>query len=448
MSAQTLVFRRTAHGTSAAPAKTAAMRRWGITFAATAISTYALDAVATAAGVLLAASHLLRGVDHALLLGFLTGSYVLWAAGLAGQPRGELEAARGDGNEYQRAVQGRLRPGEAQDIQCPRTAARGRDRLRSHRACQGGAVLRRRAGAALLSDTVTSSDALIFLAGANLGAAAYEYGLARMTRVFLRLKGASTYASFEADWVPKEYLDEYYDEVKPDELQTIAFFVAAMRQVEPGEPVLVFRVGPTLHHVFLAAGKASELHLADYLPANLLELERWIERDADAHDWRAFVRYTLQCEGDAAPTDQRILEREELTRSKITKLLQVDARHPDPLGDGGSYGTVISAYCADSATGDRATWETFMRHIAGMVRPGGVFITAALRRCRWYLVGGKPFPSANVDEDDLRAVLEPGFGCESGSIQARELAEHGSQGYSGIVLGWARRRVEHVAAAV
>ena len=41
-------------------------------------------------------------------------------------------------------------------------------------------------GAALVSDSVSSNDALIFLAGANLGAAGYEYGLALVTRAFLR----------------------------------------------------------------------------------------------------------------------------------------------------------------------------------------------------------------------------------------------------------------------
>ena len=41
-------------------------------------------------------------------------------------------------------------------------------------------------GAVLVSDSVSSNDALIFLAGANLGAAGYEYGLARLTRLVLR----------------------------------------------------------------------------------------------------------------------------------------------------------------------------------------------------------------------------------------------------------------------
>ncbi len=44
---------------------------------------------------------------------------------------------------------------------------------------------------AALTDTVSSADAIVFLAGANLGAAAYEYGLARLTAVFLRRRPAA-----------------------------------------------------------------------------------------------------------------------------------------------------------------------------------------------------------------------------------------------------------------
>ena len=59
-----------------------ALRRWGVTLTATAVSTYALDAFATAAGVALAASQLLNGVSHGLLLAVLAASYVVWGAGL------------------------------------------------------------------------------------------------------------------------------------------------------------------------------------------------------------------------------------------------------------------------------------------------------------------------------------------------------------------------------
>jgi NNMT/PNMT/TEMT family protein len=94
---------------------------------------------------------------------------------------------------------------------------------------------------------------------------------------------------------------------------------------------------------------------------------------------------------------------------------------------------VISAYCADSATADRAVWELLMRNIGGLVRPGGLFITAALRRARFYTVGGKRFPSANVDEHDLRAALAP----YDAVLETHAL--HAENGYEGIVLAAARR---------
>ena len=250
------------------------------------------------------------------------------------------------------------------------------------------------------------------------------------------------YASFETDWTPRAYLADYYGAVEPDERRTIAFFVEAMKDCAAGEPMLVFGVGPTLHHVFLAAPTASELHLADYLPANLREIERWIARDPEAHDWRPFVRHTLGCEGNACPTEADIAQREELARARIARLLQVDIRRPDPLGAGGTppYGTVISAYCVDSATDDRAAWETYMQRLADLVRPGGTLILAALRRCRGYVVGGRSFPSADVDERDLRAVLERACRPEDIALEVCELAGTESKGYASIVLARGRRR--------
>ena len=67
---------------STLPSHRRALSAWMITLTATAASTYALDALATAAGVLLVASQLLSGLDHLLVLGFLAASYVLWGVAL------------------------------------------------------------------------------------------------------------------------------------------------------------------------------------------------------------------------------------------------------------------------------------------------------------------------------------------------------------------------------
>ena len=64
-------------------------------------------------------------------------------------------------------------------------------------------------------------------------------------------------SSGASDWVPRDYLADYYRVVEPDERETIAFLVDAIGEAEPGKPVLLFGTGPTLHHVFLAAPSAS-----------------------------------------------------------------------------------------------------------------------------------------------------------------------------------------------
>ena len=417
-------------------------RRWIITLAATAVSTYALDAVATAGGLLLVATQIHSGADHLFILLFLASTYVAWAAGLRVNLRENWALLEGTGTSTN------LLSKAAYDLVTPRAWGVPARKFAAGAGYVGTEVAKEAPyyagafGAALLADSISANDALTFLGGANLGAAVYEYGLARGVRAFLHRRDARAYAAFETDWVPREYLADYYSTVEADERRTIAFFVDAMRDAAPGEPVLFFGVGPTLHHVFLAAGKASEIHLGDYLPANLREIERWIARDEAAHDWRPFVRYTLECEGHACPTEAEISEREDATRAKIAAMFEVDIRRADPLGqrDAAAYGTVISAYCADSATDDRGTWETYMMRIAGLVRPGGTLLTAALGRSHGYLVGGKTFPSPNVDETDMRAVLEPCFGRANFAIETCELAEQGSHGYASIVLARARRR--------
>ena len=416
-------------------------KRWLITLAATVASTYTLDAIATAAGLILATSNALRGLDGFPALLFLAITYLIWGAGLRVNLMANwalLERAGMSANVLSKAAYDLIKRRSKSEQARKLAAGAGYvgAELAKEAPYYAGAI-----GFFLLSDSVTATEVIIFLGGANLGAAAYEYGLARLIRGLLRRAAAPAYASFEADWAPRQYLADYYSTVAPDERQTIAFFVEAMRHSASDEPVLIFGVGPTLHHVFLAAGRDNEIHLGDYLPANLAEIERWINRDADAHNWGPFVRHTLACEGLTCPSNEDIARREDATRAKITKLLEIDLRRTSPLGEGATprYATVISAYCADSATSDKVVWAEYMARIANLVRPGGMLITAALRRSSGYLVGGKLFPSAGVDEDDLRRVLEPFFGSENLVVEVCELPDAGSKDYASIVLARAHK---------
>jgi hypothetical protein len=161
---------------------------WAITVAATAVSTYALDAVATVAGVALVATGLLAGLGHGLLAGALALTYVAWAAGMRVNLRANwelLEATGTSTNALSKAAHAIAR-------------RRGMSAAAQRLASSGGYVVTELAkelpyyaaafGAVMASGSLGTNDALIFLAGTNLGAGIYEYGLARLTRVFLQAR--------------------------------------------------------------------------------------------------------------------------------------------------------------------------------------------------------------------------------------------------------------------
>jgi hypothetical protein len=161
--------------------------QWAVTLVATVLSTYALDAVATAAGLGLAASGGLQGLGHTQALLFLASTYVIWGFGLHANLKANWALLQDTGTSTNALSKA------AHDLMKLRTASL---RARRFAAAVGytGTELAKEApyyagafGAVLFTDSVSADDAIIFLGGANLGAAVYEYGLARLVRAFLKL---------------------------------------------------------------------------------------------------------------------------------------------------------------------------------------------------------------------------------------------------------------------
>jgi len=411
-------------------ARAARTTTWWVSTAATVVSTYALDLVAAAVGLLAVASGALDGLATQWLLSALAASYVAWACGLRTNLAANIRLLATTGASTNVLSKTAYELTRRRGARVRRWAATGGylvTELAKEAPYYVGAF-----SVATVVDPVGTADAVAFLAGANLGAAAFEYALGRGTTAFV----AHRTASFETDWVPADYLRDYYRAVEPDEEVTIRFFVREVAAAERGRPVLYFGTGPTLHHVFLAAPIASELHLGDYLDTNLAEIRRWLDGGPAAHDWRPFTQFTLVCEGVDAPTDADVRRREELTRSRVSRLLHVDGRYPstEPC-----CATVVSAYCADSATSTPSQWAAFMGHVLDRVEPGGLLLTAMLRRSHGYRVGGRMFPSADVDEGHLRRLVRARWGAVDGTIEVHESGGQPDHGYAGIVLAALRR---------
>ncbi|GAA3334780.1 hypothetical protein GCM10020358_00530 [Amorphoplanes nipponensis] len=164
---------------------------WAVSLAATAVSAYALDAFAAATGAALVATGLLAGAGHPTAVALLVASYAAWGLGLragVGANWALLTTTGTSTNILSKA---------AHDVT--------RRRSRGERAPRAAAVIGYLGtelakevpyylgafGAAAATDAITSTDALVFLIGANLGAAGYEYVLAAATRTLLRRRAAS-----------------------------------------------------------------------------------------------------------------------------------------------------------------------------------------------------------------------------------------------------------------
>lgn len=159
-------------------------KRWAISLFATIASTYALDAVATAAGMILVFSGLMLGLGRPVLL-FLASTYVAWGAGLRVNLKVNwllLERSGTSTNVLSKALYD-LVGLKSKSLHAKKIAAAvgyvGTEFAKEAPYYLGAF------GATLLSDSISAKEAIIFLGGANLGAAVYEYGLARAMRALL-----------------------------------------------------------------------------------------------------------------------------------------------------------------------------------------------------------------------------------------------------------------------
>jgi hypothetical protein len=166
--------------------------QWAVVAAATVVSMGALDVVATAAGALLAASHMFHGASQAAVFGFLAATYVLWFAGLRVNVIANWRLLEQTGMSTSLLSKSmfelaRRRSSSRRAQRAASAAGYVAIELAKEAPYYAGAF-----GIALLSDTVGSTDALVFLAGTNVGAAVYEYGVASLSRSFLNRRLRST----------------------------------------------------------------------------------------------------------------------------------------------------------------------------------------------------------------------------------------------------------------
>ena len=167
-------------------------RQWVATLAASVVTTYALDFVATGVGLLVAASPLLDGVGYGAALTGLLISYLGWGAGLWTIMRANWELLQRTG------ASANILSKAAYDLTARLTVSQRWRRVATDIGFMGTELAKEApyyigaGGAALFSDSIEAVDVIVFLAGANLGAAGYGFALARGMRFLARRTSRSS----------------------------------------------------------------------------------------------------------------------------------------------------------------------------------------------------------------------------------------------------------------
>ena len=219
---------------------------------------------------------------------------------------------------------------------------------------------------------------------------------------------------YVAAFNPKEYLQECYDGPDEEHIFNIEFLAEAVQPLPADLMVLEVGAGPTLLSAAVVAPHAREIHICDYVPANLDEIRRWLNRQSDAFDWRPFISVALTKEG-GLNSDDAVEQRADEMRCKITQLRHCDVLQRAPLGEcAEQYDLVLAPHCTDVAAATRSQWGQIMHNVSTLVKPGGRLFVAVTTGSIINTVGSKVFACVDLtDQDIYEGFCAAGFNPQS-----------------------------------
>lgn len=246
----------------------------------------------------------------------------------------------------------------------------------------------------------------------------------------------------------ESYIRQYYPPERPvtnDEAAIYRFIVRVSPRLAAVRTAIEVGCGPTLHHAIMLAPFVESLEMADYLDENLAHVRRWLCNASGAEDWSRYTRFCVETDG-LEPSDTAVLEREALTRKRISLVRPVNILHPEPLGSAKSrYDLVSSFYCTEEVAHTVEAWEEVLASLCSLVRPGGYLLLACLANTDFYHIhlddrSTRVLPCAKVSHSDLiRALRKLGFAGEESVIEEFATPEQAGEGVPGILIALARK---------
>jgi len=201
-------------------------------------------------------------------------------------------------------------------------------------------------------------------------------------------------------------LKDFYANVDDPAMQMVLTFLPGLAARLPAAPTLLdFGAGPTIHVAVCFRERVQKIYLADYLPQNRRELQRWREGKS-SFDWTKTLKMIATREGlDWC----RLREMEPATREKIdgifycnclddNETLRTSDEHPRVFD---KLVTIFTLeYCCNTQE-----YAEAIRRVVRMVRPGGFLIMCGILEETWCSFGGRKFSCLFITREFMLQCL-------------------------------------------
>ncbi|KAH6921494.1 hypothetical protein HPB50_001975 [Hyalomma asiaticum] len=172
-----------------------------------------------------------------------------------------------------------------------------------------------------------------------------------------------------------------------------------------GGVLLEVGCGPCMYTAMAASVAFQHIVMADLVPANVLEVRKWVDAAPDAKDWSPFAYRLAAIEGHA-DSEQAAADIIARTRHAIREVTLCDISKPGVFidrRDAPQFDTVVACLCLDSGSVNQAAHERAVANLAGLLKPGGILVASGVTGNTSYTVCTKTFSSLYTTEASVKS---------------------------------------------
>ncbi|XP_002733035.1 indolethylamine N-methyltransferase-like [Saccoglossus kowalevskii] len=209
------------------------------------------------------------------------------------------------------------------------------------------------------------------------------------------------------------YLKHYYPDLdkSSDESLVNIFLLDSLHDIfnsvgVSGNRLIDIGAGPCVYQFISACTKFNEIVATDIDKDNQDAIQRWVNEDPGAFEWKSFVKYVCELEGH-----QNTADREKQMRKTIQNVTYCDFSKKYPVGSSDSplYDCVLTGFCIECIINSQQQWVQYLKNASNLLKSGGWFVQLCMP-ADFYMIGDTRMSCFKVDEEFvLKALKEAGF---------------------------------------